>query len=175
MKDFLSFAKSRYSVRKFSSKPVEKEKVDTILEAGRLAPTACNKQPFQILVLQGKEDMETLEKCTVFHYGTTLAFLVSYNKDEVYHRDYDDKPSGEIDTSIVATHMMLAAWDLGIGSTWIMHFIPEAVKEEFQLPDYLEPIALLMMGYPAVDAKVYPGHTQKKTMDQIVTYHKYHK
>ena len=69
--------------------------------------------------------------------------------------------------------MMLAAWTLGVGTTWVMHFIPEAVREEFALPDHLEPTALLAMGYPAPDAAPYPAHGQRKELDEVVSYNRF--
>lgn len=77
-------------------------------------------------------------------------------------RDIDGKSSGDIDASIVDTHMMLEAWELGIGSTWIMHFITEAVISEFNLPDNVVPVCILVMGYPAHDAVPSAQHGIKK-------------
>lgn len=168
-KDFIALANARFSVRKFSSKKVEQEKIDAILLAGHVAPTACNKQPQRIYVLQSEEALETLQKCKFSHFGETLAFLVCYDKSDCWIREFDGKSSGDIDASIVATHMMLEAWELGIGSTWIMHFIPEAITEEFNLPDNITPVCLLVMGYASTDAAPNVQHLQKKEMKDIVT------
>src|SRR5690606_8491368 len=126
-------------VRKFSNKKVEQEKVDLILQAGNVAPTACNRQPQKIYALQSEESLSTLQKCKFSHFNETLAFIVCYDSSECWERDIDGKNSGDIDASIVATHMMLEAWEVGIGSTWIMHFIPEAIIEEFKLPENIIP------------------------------------
>lgn len=75
-----------------------------------------------------------------------------------------------MDASIVTTHMMLEATELGVGTTWVMHFKPDAMKEEFNIPDNIEPVALLVMGYPADDAKPYPGHCQFRDEEEIVLY-----
>ena len=69
--------------------------------------------------------------------------------------------------------LALAAQELGIGSTWVMHFIPEAIKEEFMLPDNYEPVSLLVMGYPAEDAKPFPGHTSVKPIAETVQYNSF--
>lgn len=171
--DFLSLARERYSVRKFSDRPIEKEKLERILEAGRLAPTACNKQPQRVLVIAGEESVARMRKCTGSHYNAPAGLLVCYNKTECWVRDYDGKPSGEIDASIVATHMMLEAAELGIGTTWVMHFIPEAVRCEFELPDDIEPVALLVMGYPADDASPSPMHEQSRSNEELVVYDRF--
>lgn len=167
--NFITLASSRFSVRSFSDKEVEKEKIDSILRAGQVAPTACNKQPQKIYVLQSAEALKALQRCKYSHFGETLAFLVCYDSLLCWTRDFDGKVSGDIDASIVATHMMLEAWELGIGSTWIMHFIPEAIIDEFDLPDSVVPVCILVMGYPAQEAVPSVQHGMKKDLKDMVT------
>lgn len=167
---FLKLAAGRYSVRKFQDKPVRQEDLDKILKAGYLAPTACNRQPQRILVINSKEELSKLCKCTECHFSAPAALLVCYDRDDCWQRRYDGKKSGEIDAAIVATHMMLEAASLGVGTTWVMYFIPEAFKEEFGIPEHIEPAALLVMGYPAEDAKPAPGHSEFKPMNELVFY-----
>ena len=167
--DFITLVNSRFSVRRFSDRKVEQEKIDLILRAGQAAPTACNNQPQKIYVLQSAEALETLQKCKYSHFGETLAFLVCYDSELCWTREFDGKASGDIDASIVATHMMLEAWELGIGSTWIMHFDPEAVKVKFNLPDNIVPVCILVMGYPAQEAVPSVLHSKKKDLKDMVT------
>ena len=171
--DFIKLAEERYSVRKFSDKIIEQDTIDKILKAGLLAPTACNRQPQRILVINNEEGLSKLRKCTKCHFGATAALLICYDKKECWQRKYDGKNSGDIDASIVTTHMMLEASALGVGTTWVMYFIPEAVREEFAIPDHVEPVALLVMGYPAEDAKPFPAHLEYKPIGDIVSYNKY--
>lgn len=166
--DFLSLAKERYSVRKFSDRKVEPEKLEKILAAGQVAPTACNRQPQRVFVIESEEALEKWRRCTACHFGETLVLLTCVNKKENWQREYDAKTSGDVDASIVMTHMMLEGWELGIGSTWVMYFIPEAVREEFALPDELEPIGALLMGYPAPDAAPAPQHTKNRDLSETV-------
>ena len=91
-----------------------------------------------------------------------------WNKEKCWKRTYDHQSSGDIDASIVATHMMLAATALGIGSTWVMYFIPEAVRVEFELLDHIEPAAILVMGY--ADAKPSENHTKRRALKDYVSY-----
>lgn len=168
-KEFLSLMEERYSVRSFSNKTVEDEKIEAILHAGQVAPTACNKQPQHIYVLKSKESLETLKKCTYSHFGETLAFIVCYDSNLCWTREFDGKQSGDMDASIVATHMMLEAWELGIGSTWIMHFIPEAIVEEFHLPNTMIPVCILAMGYPSSDSTPSELHRIKKKIKDMVS------
>ena len=167
--DFITLANSRFSVRSFSNKKVEQEKIDSILRAGQVAPTACNKQPQKIYVLQSTEALKTLQKCKYSHFGETLAFLVCYDSSLCWTRDFDGKASGDIDASIVATHMMLESWELGIGSTWIMHFIPEVIIDQFDLPDSVVPVCILVMGYPSQEAVPSVQHCMKKDLKDMVT------
>lgn len=170
---FLELAKKRYSVREFMDKPVAQADIDSILQAGHLAPTACNRQPQRILVVNSDEGIGKLRRCTGSHFNAPAAMIVCYDKEECWVRDYDGKSSGDIDASIVATHMMLAAAELGVGTTWVMHFIPEAVKCEFELPDTVEPVAILVMGYPAKEAEPSPMHGEYRTAEELVVYNKF--
>jgi nitroreductase len=117
--EFEELARNRYSLRKFSPKPVEKEKLDLILEAGRLAPTACNYQPQRILVIKSEEALAKLKKCTPYVFDAPTALLVCYDGKVSWKRGYDGKESGDIDASIVGTHLMMEAAQLGLGTTWV--------------------------------------------------------
>jgi nitroreductase len=169
--DFIELAKKRYSVRKFKSMPVEDEKLKLILEAGRVAPTAADKQPHRVLVIRNDEALSKLKDCTGSHFNAPLALLVCYNKDLAWTRvRFDQKSSGDVDASIVATHMMLQAADIGIGSTWVMHFDPGKIREAYNIPDNIEPVALLPMGYPADDAAPSERHFQRLGLEETVVY-----
>ena len=167
---FFELAKERFSVRKFTDKPIEKEKMDQILEAGRIAPTAKNKQPQMVYVLQSEDAIAKANELTPCIYGAKTVLLVCYDDKKVwYNRLRPGYNSGEVDATLVGAHMMLEAWEQGVGSCWVMYFDPEAIRTEFALPDHLIPVALLTMGYPADDAQVNPLHHQTKPMEELVT------
>lgn len=168
--DFLELAEGRFSVREFADRKVEREAIEKILRAGQAAPTACNRQPQRIFVIESEDGLAKFRKCTNAHHNAPLAILVCFDKDECWIRDYDGKASGDIDASIVCTHMMLEAANLGVGSTWVMHYIPEAVKVEFELPDNLESTALLVMGYPAEGVTPNPLHYKMKPIEETVKF-----
>lgn len=168
--DFLALATERYSVRKFKNVPVEQEKIDLILKAGHLAPTACNIQPQKILVIQSEKALAKLKNATRCHFDAPCAFLVCADKTECWIRKYDGKTSGDIDAAIVTTHMMLQAQSLGLGTTWVMHFNPQVMREEFNIPQSYEPVALLVTGYAACDAEPLDLHTKYRPMDETVFY-----
>ena len=170
MQDFMSLAKARYSVRSFKNEPVKKEHIERILAAGHIAPTGCNYQPQRIFVFESAQAMERLRKCTRCHFGAPNAMLICYHQDECWVRKYDSQSCGWVDASIVTTHMMLQAAELGVGTTWVMHFDPYAVRSEFALDDKLVPVALLIMGYPSEDAQPLSLHESFRDMQQVVSY-----
>ena len=172
-KNFLELAAGRYSVRKFADRPIEQEVLDQILKAGHLAPTACNFQPQKILVINSREALEKLSRCTRSFFNAPAAMLICYDKNLCWKRGADEKPSGEVDASIVATHLMLQAAALGVGSTWVMSFDPKAMRSEFNIPENIVEVALLVMGYPAPDAEPSPRHTQYRPSEEIVSYNRF--
>lgn len=171
--DFLELVKERYSVRKFSSKKVEKEKLDMVLEAGRLAPTAVNFQPQRILVIDSEENLELLKSCTTYHFHAPMALLVCYDTTVSWKRSYDKQDMGAVDASIVTTQMMLQATALGLGTTWVGHFDPEAIRRTFQIPDYLIPVALLPLGYPREDCVPHQLHDSRYDMNHTVFFNSF--
>lgn len=170
---FLELAKERYSVRKFSGQKVEPAVVEQLLEAGRIAPTAANFQPQRILVLDSEENLQKLKDCTKYHFDAPLALLVCYDKTVSWKRSHDNHDEGEIDASIVTTHLMLQAASLGLGSTWVGYFDPEAIRSSFSLPENMIPVALLPIGYPAQDCAPSSNHTKRLPLDKTVFYNSF--
>lgn len=168
--DFIDLAAQRYSVRRFSEKKVPREVIERILKAAHLAPTGCNYQPQKIYVLETQESLDALKECTPYHFHAPLAFLVCYDREKSWKRPFDGADSGTVDASIVATHMMLQAWTEWVGSTWVMMFDPEKIRQTFQIPDNLEPVALLPMGYPAENARPSRLHSQFVPFKDMVDY-----
>ena len=168
--DFLKLAEERYSVRKFKNKHLKQDDVEKILKAGHLAPTGCNNQPQRILVINSDESVEKLKGCTRCHFDAPSAFLVCYNEDETWVRPYDGAKSAPVDACIVTTHMMLEAASIGVGTTWVMYFEPDKIKKEFNIPENITPVALLVAGYPADDAKPLNLHSEYRDISNVVFY-----
>ena len=168
--DFLSLAKERCSVRACLGKPVEQEKIDKILEAARVAPTACNFQPQVIYVLKSKDAMAKAMKATSHINGAPMAFLICYNTSDAWKNPLErGYSSGESDASIVCTHMMLEAWDIGIGTLWIRGFDANKVAEVFELPSNIKPVCMLAAGYAKEDAILSsPAHSKNKEISEFV-------
>lgn len=168
--EFEKIISERYSVRKFKDEHLKKDVLEKIIKAGHLAPTGCNYQPQRILVLNSESGMEKLKKCTKCHFNAPTAMIICHNSEETWKRPYDGAVSSPVDASIVTTYMMLKAWDLGVGSCWVMHFNPEKLKEEFHIPKNVEPLALLVMGYPHESSSPIEMHSKYRPLEEVVFY-----
>ncbi|MGM0471441.1 MAG: nitroreductase family protein [Bacillota bacterium] len=164
---FLELARERYSIRNYKSKEVEEEKLLKILEAGRLAPTATNSQPQRLVVVQKEERLNKLKKGAKI-YDAPLAIIVCADHEETWKRPYDNMDTADIDASIVTDHMMLEATELDLGSVWICYFDPEIIREEFNIPENIEPINILAIGYPGDEVSA--PDKDRKPLDEIVHY-----
>jgi len=171
--DFEKLISERFSVRNFTEEALSKDAIAKILDAGHKAPTGCNYQPQRILVMNSEVSINKLKTCTKCHFNAPCAMLVCYNSDESWVRPYDGALSAPVDAAIVATHMMLAAHNIGIGCCWVMHFDPVAIKNTFNIPKNVEPAALLVMGNPAPDAKPLDLHSKFRPIDEVVYYEKF--
>lgn len=171
--DFMALAKKRYSVRSYLDKKVETEKLEIILEAGRIAPTGANRQPQRLIVVQEAEGLRKLKKAANV-YGAPLAIIICGDHDSAWKRSYDRKDITDIDTSIVTDHMMLQATDLGLGTLWVCHFNPAVIKEEFNLPDNVEPVNILGIGYADGEAESPDRHDKVRyPLKDMVFYERY--
>jgi len=169
-KSFLDLAKSRYSVRKYENRAVEAEKLNAILEAGRVAPTAANKQPCIFLVLNDEKSIEKLSKACRPH-GVPLVIVVCADKNIAWVRPFDKANMSEVDSTIAADHMMMCAQDLGLSSCWITYFDPVIVRKEFNIPDNIVPINILAIGYGADIVQSPDRHAEtRKPLDSMVKY-----
>lgn len=170
--DFLELAKNRYSERFFDQRPIEQEKLDRILEAGRVVPTACNYQPQKFYLIRSEEGRAKLKTVTPFHYNAPLMILVYYDAGEVWtnpgDRYYQNYNSGEQDASIAATTMMYEAEELGVHTIWIRGFDSKAVADVFGLPERMIPVMMLGLGYPNAKAKANAWHYKRKPMGDFV-------
>jgi len=168
--DFLELAKERYSVRKYNGEKVEDDKLARILEAGRVAPTAANFQPQRFLVIYSGEGLAKLAKAANLH-GAPCAIVALSRKDKAWVRPQDGHSMADIDAAIATTHMMLEAWAEGVASCWITWFDPAVVKSEFALPDLIEPINILALGYAAGEKPLSERHEKARIpLENMVWY-----
>jgi nitroreductase len=159
--DFQEILRKRYSVRSFESTPPENDKIDAILEAARIAPTAGNKQPQRIVVARTAEELEKIDLCTPCRYNAQVVFVICYDKTECWTSPFNTDNSGHVDTSIVTTYMMLEAENAGLGTVWVLRFDPAKATEQFHLPGHIIPVSMLAVGYPAKDAAPSERHDQR--------------
>lgn len=144
--EFSKLVTQRHSVRRYLPDKVETEKRNAILEAGRMAPTAANLQPVKVLVVEEETNLAKLGKAANI-YGAPLVLIVCADRTTAWKRPFDGKQTVDIDASIVTDHMMLQAEAFGLGSVWICYFKPDILKSEFSIPDNLEIVNILAVGY----------------------------
>lgn len=166
---FLDLARERYSVRSYSDKPVEQEKIDLILEAARIAPTAVNYQPQMIYVLKSETALAKVNRLCRCIYGAPLVFLICSDESKAWKSQSEaGYTTGEMDCSIVCTHMMLEAWELGLGSVWVRLFDSREVARAFDLPVHIKPICLLPVGYASEKSVPYaPWHDVYRSVESF--------
>ena len=169
---FSELVKDRYSCRKFSDKPVEDSKIDAVLEAGRLSPTAKNAQPVKIWVLKSNEALEKIKSCTPFHWldNAQTVIAVGGTTQGAFVRPSDNRNFEDVDASIVATHIMLAIQAEGLGTTWVGFFDVLKVYQLFPEMTGWDLVALFPVGYPADDAAPSDRHSIRKSVDEMVNF-----
>lgn len=168
--EFTEVVANRYSCKKFSDKPVPAEKLEAILKAARLAPTAKNLQPQHVYVIQSAEGLAKVDELTPCRYGARTVLLLAFNTKNVFTYPGGKRDSGIEDASIVATHLVLAAANEGIDSCWINFFDPEKAAEAFNLPENEEVLMFLDLGFAAEDAGPLSNHASRKPLSETVTY-----
>lgn len=169
--DFLELAKARYSVRKYDPRPIAEDVLNRILEAGNVAPTGVNNQPQRIYVLRSEAALQKIAGLTRCTFGAPTVLIVCNDLTQEWNNPIEPGfSSGVQDVSIVATHIMLQAWEEGVGSCWVNLFSPTAVREAFDLPEHEVPVLLMPLGYPAADAAPSHRHAEHKPIGDTVTF-----
>ena len=166
--DFSELIHKRFSCRHYSPEPIEEEKINQVLEAARLAPTASNRQPFQIIVIHTeKHDAEDLLRIYPrdWFIQPPLILCVCSLPDQAWSRKkFDGQNYSTVDAAIVVDHITLQAADIGLGTCWIGDFDPQAAQGYLKLPEYVDPIAFTPLGYPLDEPK---AKTRKNLEDLI--------
>ena len=168
--EFKNVITTRYSCKKYSDRQVEPEKLAAILNAGRLAPTAKNLQEQHVYVIQSQEALAKVDSVTPCRYGAPTVLVVAFNKNNVFTYPGGKRDSGVEDTTIVATHMILAAADEGVDSCWVNRFDPEVLATVLGLPEGEEVLMVMDLGYAAEGAGPLPNHGSRKDLTETVSY-----
>lgn len=166
---FLDLAKQRYSCRKYKPQPIEEEKLLKVLEAARIAPSACNLQPWHFVVLRDKKSLEMISATYKREwFKTAPAVIVVCGDHEASWKRSDHKDHCDVDISIAIDHITLQAAELGLATCWVCNFDAMKCAELMNLPSHIEPIALIPIGYPD-DSKSPNRHdNDRKTIKEIV-------
>ncbi len=168
--EFKEVIKNRYSCKKYSDKPVEEGKLQAILEAGRLAPTAKNLQEQRVYVLKSEEALAKIDKVTPCRYGAPMVLVVAFDRTNVYTYPGEKRTSGVEDATIVATHMILAAADEGVDSCWLNRLDPDELARDLGLPENEEILMVMDLGYAAEGAGPLANHFSRKPLSETVSY-----
>jgi nitroreductase len=165
--EFNELIRKRYSVRAFRPDPVDEDTLNRILNAACLAPTAANRQPFQLIVIHTRGKEEILQRIYEREWFTQapLVILACAFPDQAWVRE-DGKVYSDVDVAIVMDHLILAATELGLGTCWIATINVQAVREIFGLPEYVEPVVMTPLGYPADSLTV----KERKPVEALVRY-----
>ena len=168
--EFKEVIKERYSCKKYADRQVEKDKLDAILNAGRLAPTAKNLQEQHVYVIQSPETLAKIDEVTPCRYGAPTVLVVAFDRNNVFTYPGGKRDSGIEDATIVATHMILAAADEGVDSCWINFLDPEKLAEVLGLPENEEVLMVMDLGYAAEGTGPLPNHGSRKGLCETVSY-----
>ena len=170
--EFIELAKNRYSCRAFADRAVEPEKLMMVLEAGRLSPTAVNGQPVIVKVLESPDSLKKIRGLTRMAYNAPVVIMVCYDDTKVYTPTtyMDDFKSGIMDSSIVATSMMMQATDLGLATLWARGFNASEIEKAFDFPANLKLACFLDVGYADPEnGGPSPRHTVRKPMEEFAS------
>ena len=166
---FLDLAKKRYSVRKYQQKEVEEEKLMRILEAGRIAPSACNYQPWKFVVVREKENLSRMHAVYPRDWFSKAPVIIIICGDHNHSWVRGDgKDHCDIDVAIAVDHMTLAAAEEGLGTCWICAFDSEICNRLLNLEKGMEPVAIISLGYPDEQGDPKRHASQRKQLDDIV-------
>jgi nitroreductase len=161
--------RKRRSIRRYAPDPVPEDKLEVILEAARLAPTACNYQPFKLVIVKDEATRQRLVPACAGQAFIAEAPIVIAGcafEDQAYQRMGGSLSSHAVDLSIVLDHITLAAVDQELGTCWIGAFDEQAVKEIVGVPDDVRVVALTPLGVPAED----PAMPPRKPIEELVCY-----
>ena len=167
--DFEKVIKERCSIRKFSDRPVELDKLYKMVDAAMLAPTAKNKQPFRIYLIESEEQINKLDEITMCRYNAPVVAMFTYRDDEAWVNEEDNSiHSGIEDVSIVATHFMLEATNLGVDTCWVNLFNNHVLDKAFELNEHEHSVLLMPIGYRLEGAHASHLHEESRAVPELV-------
>jgi nitroreductase len=164
----LEIGKKRYSVRTYLDKEVEKDKLIQVLEAGRMAPSAVNFQPIHFIVITDSDEKQKIaEVYKRDWFKSAPVIIIACGDHSKSWKRNDGKDHCDIDVAIAIDHMTLAATELGLGTCWVCAFDAKRCHEILELPEHLEVVALLPIGYPTGERT---GEIKRQSFDEFVSW-----
>ncbi len=169
---FKELMKTRYSVREYHDNKIDHKLLKEVVNAGRLAPSAANKQPWKFIVVDDDELLNQIRTAyTREWFQKAPGLIIIYgDHNSSWKRSYDSKDHCDVDAAIAIDHMTLMAAELGLGTCWVCHFDPKVVNQVIKPKEGWEPIALLTIGYP-VELKA--PEKKRKNIDVVLSYNKW--
>ncbi len=168
---FTSLVENRFSVRDYREEPVARETILKVLQAARLAPSACNLQPWHFVVVTQRERREQMRAVydRDWFVHAPAHVMVCIDTGACWKRGYDGKSYGDVDAAIAMDHIILAATEAGLGTCWIAAFDPVAARKVLELPGHIEPVVLTPLGVPAAT----PPQKKRKGLDSMVRWERF--
>lgn len=166
--DFLQLAQKRYSCRSLTAEPLTSSELDAIIQAARLAPSAMNKQPWKIFLMESPEAKQAMEQVMHNTFGAGTFLVLAADPNQAWQRSYDGKNFADVDLTIAASHMLLEIQQLGLGTTWVGSFDAPGLKRLFPIMKDLDLLAILPIGHPAADAAPSERHPLRKSTQELV-------
>lgn len=166
--EFLELAGARYSCKNFDGRAVEPEKLELILQAGRLAPTAKNQQEQRVYVAESAEALAKIDSLTPCRYHAGTVLVVAFDANNAFTYPGGKCNSGAEDAAIVATHMLLAAASVGVDSCWVNFFDPDLAAKTLGLPENERVVMIMDLGYAAEGAAPLANHGKRKDLSETV-------
>ena len=174
MNDFLELAKKRYSLRSYMDTPVEEDKLNYVLEAGRIAPSAANFQPWHCIVIRDGKMIAKLGTVYPRKWFTEAPVILVFCGDhEKGWKRGDGKDHTDIDVAIMVDHITLAAAEMGLGTCWVCNFDAIKTSELLELPASIEPVVLLPIGYPGNVADQTARHLVRHESGKVIHWEKF--
>ncbi len=167
MTDFLTLSTQRFSARKFSSESISNEDLNYILEAVRMAPSACNRQPWKFIVVASEENRKKVQECYDREWFKTapIYIICMKNTADNWVRPFDNKPHGDIDVAIATEHLCLAAAERNIGTCWVCNYNPTKMAQYFPRPGF-EAVAIIPLGHISADCP--RGEKKRKAPKEFI-------
>jgi nitroreductase len=170
--DFKDLMQARHSVRSYKKELLSDESLNEILEAGRMAPTAVNKQPFVFVVVNHPDKLKELHEAYPPDWFGKVpqVIVICGDHNAAWKRGNDGKDHTDIDVAIATDHITLRAAELGLGTCWVCNFDAAKVSKALSLPEHIEPAVLLPTGRPE---EAESPQKKRKSLSALVRFNGY--